>query len=195
MTDHDAPADAPREPNELSTEDGFYSSKAYVDELLSMFHEREQSPTSTTTPFFAYLPFTAPHYPLQCIAKDRDKYRGVYDDGPEVLRQSRLAGLKKEGLVSATVQPHDVFSPENAPWEELTAKEKKFSSRAMEIYAGMIDSMDQHIGRVLDHLEKTGQLDNTLVMFFSDNGAEGTALEAEEIVGPHLLETINVSSY
>jgi arylsulfatase A-like enzyme len=153
----------------------------------------ENSPPHRTQRRSLHTCHSRPHYPLQCFAKDRDKYRGVYDGGPEVLRQSRLAGLKKEGLISATVQPHDVVSPDNAPWEELTPKEKKFSSRAMEIYAGMVDSMDQHIGRVLDHLEETGQLNNTLVLFFSDNGAEGTALEAEEVVGPHLLETINVS--
>ena len=89
--------------------------------------------------------------------------------------------------------PHDVVSPDNAPWEELSPKEKKYSSRAMEIYAGMVDSMDQHIGRVLDYLEQTGEQDNTFIIFFADNGAEGTALEAEEVVGPALLETINVS--
>lgn len=182
-------------PNMESSTEGFYSSKSFVDELLGFFGDREASEEDKDRPFFAYLPFTAPHYPLQCFKADRDKYRGVYDEGPGVLRQKRLRQLVERGIIPENTVPHEVFSPENAPWEDLNAKERTYSARAMECYAGMVDCMDQQIGRVIEHLRETGELDNTVVMFFSDNGAEGTALEAEELIGPWLLETINVSKH
>ncbi|KAK8853047.1 hypothetical protein IAR55_003748 [Kwoniella newhampshirensis] len=177
------------EPNMTSSSEGFYSSITYVDTLLSYFRDRTER--QKEKPFFAYLPFTAPHYPLQCLKSDRDKYLGVYDSGHAVLRLKRLAQLIKLGIIPPDVNPHEVVSPENKHWDELTDKEKKFSSRAMECYAGMVECMDRQVGRVLDYLEETGELDGTVVLFFSDNGAEGTALEAEEVVGPWLIEVIN----
>lgn len=177
-----------------SSPDGYYSSNAFANEMLQYLRER---PTTSNDPegqpFFAYLPFTAPHYPLQCLKEDREKFRGVYNEGPGVLRAKRLKNLVDLGIIHPDTVPHEVFSPENAPWDDLTPKEQKFSARAMEAYAGMVHAMDREIGRVLDHLRETGELDNTVVMFFSDNGAEGTALEAEEVVGPWLIEVINVS--
>jgi arylsulfatase len=179
-----------------SVSEGYYSSNAFGNEMLGYLQERElTSADEGGQPFFAYLPFTAPHYPLQCLKADRDRYKGVYDSGPDDLRRKRLANLAKTGIISPDVVPHEVHSPENAPWDDLSPKEQKFSARAMECYAGMVHAMDREIGRVLDHLRDTNELDNTVVMFFSDNGAEGTALEAEEVVGPWLIEVINVCHF
>jgi arylsulfatase A-like enzyme len=178
-----------------SVPEGYYSSNAFADEMLEYLRDRKTTSVEDDgQPFFAYLPFTAPHYPVQCLKTDRDKYSGVYESGPEELRKKRLAKLVENGIINPGVVPHEVFSPENAPWQDLTPKEQKFSARAMECYAGMVHAMDREIGRVLDHLRETNELDNTVVMFFSDNGAEGTALEAEEVVGPWLIEVINVSN-
>jgi arylsulfatase A-like enzyme len=179
-----------------SDSEGYYSSTAFTNEMIEYLVTRKApSNAEEGQPFLAYLPFTAPHYPLQCLKADRDRYRGVYDSGPAELRKKRLAGLTRSGIVSHNVMPHDVFSPENAPWDDLTPNEQMFSARAMECYAGMVHAMDREIGRVLDHLRDTNELDNTVVMFFSDNGAEGTALEAEEVVGPWLVEVINVREH
>jgi len=178
-----------------SLADGYYSSNAFANEMLDYLQDRETTSIDPDgQPFFAYLPFTAPHYPVQCLKADREGYSGIYQSGPEDLRKKRLAKLAENGIINSDVVPHEVFSPGNAPWNDLTPKEQMFSSRAMECYAGMVHAMDREIGRVLDHLRVTNELDNTVVMFFSDNGAEGTALEAEEVVGPWLIEVINVSS-
>ena len=156
-----------REPNLNSTPDGFYSSTTYTDKLLSYLSDR-----TGDEPFFAYLPFSAPHCPLQCYREDRDLYKGVYDEGPEALRKKRLEALAEMEMIAPNVVPHDVMA--NTPlWSDLTPNEKRMSSRSYECYAGMITCMDREIGRVLDHLKSTDELDNTVVMFFSDNGAEG----------------------
>jgi arylsulfatase len=104
-----------------------------------------------------------------------DKYKGQYDKGYEALRATRLARMKELGIIARDVQafPH---LPKVPAWDSLTPEQKKLSARKMEIYAAMLANMDYHIGRVLDHLEEDGKLDNTLVIFFSDNGPEPTEL-------------------
>ena len=99
----------------------------------------------------------------------------MYDDGPDVLRQRRLDGLKREGLVEKNVKPYEVVAA-TKEWDEMSTEEKKLSARSMEVYAGMVDRIDQGVGKMLRYLESTGELDNTVVIFFSDNGAEGAAL-------------------
>lgn len=133
--------------------------------------------------FFAYLPFSAPHWPLQAPQETIAHYAGMYDDGPEVLRQKRLAALKKGGLVAADAVPAPVISldedgHDTATWEQMTPEQRRASARRMEVYAGMVERMDANIGRVLDALKASGELDRTLVLFFSDNGAEGAQFEA-----------------
>lgn len=111
----------------------------------------------------------------------------MYDAGPEVLRQRRLVELKKLGMVSQDVKPHQVVladgSTEFEEWSQLPSAIRESSSRAMEVYAGMVDRMDYNIGRVIDHLKSTGEYDNTFVLFMSDNGAEGASHEASPLVG------------
>jgi arylsulfatase A-like enzyme len=158
----------------------FYSSDYYVDKLVDYLCRR-----SDDRPFFAYLPFTAPHWPLQAPFDLIAKYRGRYNDGPEVLRQQRLRRMQQLGLCQTDVKPHPVIA-DTLPWEDLTADQQKLSARAMEVYAAMVDRMDWNVGRVIDYLRSSGDLDNTVILFMSDNGAEGAIVEAFPIIGPHV---------
>ncbi|KAH7165274.1 alkaline-phosphatase-like protein, partial [Dactylonectria macrodidyma] len=168
----------------------FYSSDAYADRMMEYLDNR--SAEEKQQPFFAYLPFSAPHWPLQAPKEVCDKYRGFYDDGPEALRQRRLAKLKALGMVDPEVTPHPVVIVDGRPenWDELPENVRHASSRAMEVYAGMVDRMDWNIGRVVKHLKKTGEYENTLIIFMSDNGAEGASYEALPIVGNDIMAHI-----
>ncbi|WP_460130509.1 arylsulfatase [Pseudomonas sp. H1_D05] len=159
----------------------FYSSDAFGDKLLQYLKERDQ-----TRPFFAYLPFSAPHWPLQAPAEIVEKYRGRYDAGPEVLRLERLEKLKELGLIEPDVEPHPLIQL-TQQWDALSEEQKQISARAMEVYAAMVERMDWNIGRVVDYLRQQGQLDNTFILFMSDNGAEGALLEAFPKFGPELV--------
>ncbi|WP_043311169.1 arylsulfatase [Pseudomonas sp. ML96] len=160
--------------------EGFYSSDAFGDKLIQYLKERDQS-----RPFFAYLPFSAPHWPLQAPQEVVAKYQGRYDAGPEALRQERLQRLKQLGLVAEDVQAHPVIAL-TQEWDKLTPEKRAISARTMEVYAAMVERMDWNIGRVVDYLRQQGQLDNTFVLFISDNGAEGALLEAFPKFGPNL---------
>ena len=154
---------------ELLTElpDSFeYSSEFFVDELMRYIDEGD------ARPFFGMLSFTAPHWPLQAPEEAVQLYKGKYDKGYEHLALQRLEKQKHLGLVgaSATVAP---LYPGEKPWHELTEQEQEAHSRAMEIYAAMVDRLDFHTGRLLDYLQMSGQLQNTIVIFMSDNGPEG----------------------
>ncbi len=151
------------EPNKAnSTDDGFYSTDYYTSNLLRYLTERRLSPTHSQQPFFAYLPFAAPHWPLQCSAADRDAYKGVFDDGPDALRLRRLAGLKRLGIIKDDVVPHDVASFGMKEWDEMDEGERAKTCRTMEVYAGMVQCIDRNVGRVMDYLETTGELDSEL---------------------------------
>lgn len=164
----------------------FYSSERFTSKLLEYLSDRSQNQETKSKPFFAYLAYSAPHWPLQAPEEDILDYRGVYDDGPEVLRQKRLARLKQLGLIPEHTVPHDVVAVGgqnlSRDWNTLNAEEKRLSSRTMECFAGMVQNMDTQIGRVLDHLEQTGELEDTVVLFMSDNGAEGLLLEAIPLI-------------
>lgn len=124
-------------------------------------------------PFFVYLAYTAPHWPLQVPAAYREKYRGFYDKGYTAIAQARLARMKAKGLVAEDVQLHQ--GPDVWPgWEKLSAKEQALEARRMEIYAGMVSNLDDNVGRLVQHLKDIGEYDNTVFVFFSDNGAEGS---------------------
>lgn len=123
----------------------WYSSTGYGDKLLeylSEWHDEKSTGTDSAgedKPFFAYLPFSAPHWPLQAPKKNVDNYRGVYDEGPEVLRQKRLTNLVKLGMIPADTQPHPVVDERVEGWDSFSDFEKKMSCRAMEAYAGMVE--------------------------------------------------------
>ncbi|WP_311269487.1 arylsulfatase [Sphingobium sp. WCS2017Hpa-17] len=166
-----------------SLPEDFYSSDYFASKLLEYLGEEKDRP------FFAYLPFTAPHYPLQAPIEDIARYRGIYDNGPDALRARRLARLKALGLCDPDVVAHPVVADE-PEWNDLTAEEKAWSARTMEVYAAMVDRMDQNVGRVIDQLRADGRLDNTVVIFLSDNGAEGAIVEAMPIYGPIIVDRV-----
>ena len=163
----------------------FYSSDFYTDKLLEYLHERPKD-----KPFFAYLPFSAPHWPLQAPKENMSKYRGVYAEGPDALRKSRLMGLKKEGLTPENVTAHPFVADEVPEWDVMNAETRAKSSRAMEAFAGMVDRMDYNIGRVLNFLERDNLMNDTMILFMSDNGAEGASYEALPIVGDEIVAHI-----
>ena len=146
---------------------GFYSSEFYTDKMMEYIDSREAG-----KPFFAYLSFTAPHDPLHVPDEWLDKYKGRYDDGYQALREDRLGNLKKLDFIDDDVvpAPHIPFSPE---WDSLSDEEQKREARGMEIYSAMIDNIDHHLARLFKHLKEMGDYDNTLIIFFSDNGANG----------------------
>lgn len=172
----------------------FYSTDAFTEKLVQYFEERTAF-QKESQPFFAYLAYSAPHWPLQAPEKDRLDYRGIYDEGPESLRQQRLSKLKALGLIPDYAKPHDVITPPvdrllSREWSRLNETERRFSSRTMEVYAGMVQHMDSQIGRVLSYLQQTGELDSTLILFMSDNGAEGLLLEAIPVINENIFDHI-----
>jgi arylsulfatase A-like enzyme len=151
--------------------DDHFSSQAYTDFIIKSNEEHR----ADGKPFFAYLSFQAVHSPFAAPDDWLDRYKGVYDKGYDAIRAERLARMKELGIVSkdSVLAPR---VPQVPAWETLTPEQQKLSARRMEVYAAMLANMDHHIGRVIDHLETTGQLDNTLVFFLSDNGPEPVEL-------------------
>lgn len=146
----------------------FYSTRNYTDSMLTWM-ERDKN---TNRPFFAHLAYTAPHDPLHAPRSYIEKYKGRYDEGYEALRKKRFEQLKKLGLIPNNIQLPDW--PKVIPkWADLSTEEKESQARNMEIYAAMIDYLDEQIGRIYDWLNANGELDNTFVVFMSDNGANG----------------------
>ncbi|KAK6843429.1 arylsulfatase [Apiospora arundinis] len=164
----------------------FYSSNTFTDYFLKFL--RERTPKQKDQPFFGYLAFTAPHWPLQAPKEVVDKYHGRYDDGPVALREQRLKALIEKGIVPLDVEAAPLHTLDTTPWEELTDKERQKSARHMEVFAAMVDLIDYNVGRVLDLLKETGELDSTFVVFMSDNGAEGQLLEAIPILAGYTLK-------
>jgi len=143
----------------------FYATRSFTDYLMDAIRENR----GDGKPFLAYLAFTAPHDPMHVPEPWLSKYRGDYVDGYEVLKESRAASAKAMGLVAneAGTPPRHPMLP---AWDSLDAQEKALSQRGMEIYAGMVNNMDYHYGRVVDFLKDIGEYDNTIVIFLSDNG-------------------------
>jgi arylsulfatase len=110
--------------------------------------------------------------PVDLIAK----YRGRYDAGPEALREERLVRQRALGLIPIGVTPHPMVSVE--AWSTLSSGQRADAARRMEVYAAMVESLDQNVGRLIDRLRAHGRLDNTLIVFLSDNGAEGMSVAA-----------------
>ena len=113
--------------------DEFYSTKTFTDRLLGFFEDRTEQ--ERAQPFFSFLPFTAPHWPLQAPEKTREKYKGVYDQGPGELRARRLKQLINLGIVSADSEPAPVVGAlgHDSEWEQKTEEQKKISAKKMEV--------------------------------------------------------------
>lgn len=152
----------------------FYSSDAFAQSLISQL-QAGRSGEAASKPFFAYLAFTAPHWPLQAPPATIAKYKGRYDGGYDALREQRLKRQVELGLLAPGTVAHDA---DLAPrWDALKPEAKAREAKRMEVYAAMVDHMDQAIGRVIQTLKDTGEYDNTVVLFLADNGAEGSNLD------------------
>jgi len=160
----------------------YFSSNFYTDRMI----EYIDSNLDDGKPFFAWVGYQAMHYPHQAPKEFIDKYDGVYDEGFEALRATRLARQKELGLVSPETELdlemlNTSYEPWQMPdWEALTDEEKAFRTRQMQTYAGMLDNMDVNISKLLEHLEKRGIADNTIVVFMSDNGPDPNQLPLSE---------------
>ena len=144
----------------------FYTTRAVTDFAIRFLDEM----TAHDAPFFLYVAYNAPHYPLQAPKEAIAKYKGRYNQGWDKLRIARHARQLRSDLLPARwkLSPR----PDHIPaWDSLTDAEKQWNTRRMEVYAAMVDILDQNIGRLVAHLEKSGVWDNTLFLFCSDNGA------------------------
>jgi arylsulfatase len=142
----------------------FYVTDVYTDYALEYLqgHDPEK-------PFFLYLGYTAPHWPLHALPEDIAKYEGKYQMGWDSLRMQRYHNLIEMGLIHPATKLSERNEKVQA-WDSLSDEEQEHQERMMTVYAAMIDRMDQNIGRIIEQLEFSGQLDNTLIIFLSDNG-------------------------
>ncbi|MCH7918822.1 MAG: arylsulfatase [Planctomycetes bacterium] len=146
--------------------EGFYTTDANVDYSMRFIDEALES----GKPFFHYIAFNAPHYPLQAPKEDIEKYLGRYDAGWQVIRAARFAKQKQLGIFPDDMELPPL--PKHMPsWDKLSKEERTFESFRMAIFAAMVDRVDQNIGRMIAYLKRKGQFDNTLIILCSDNGA------------------------
>ncbi|TPG79581.1 arylsulfatase [Pseudomonas arsenicoxydans] len=149
--------------------ENFYSSDFYTDKLISYLQNSQKD----GKPFFAYAAYTSPHWPLQAPKEYLDKYKGRFDQGYDSVRLARIERMKSLGLMANGAQPANPLpvNPKLPGWQQLSPEQQRIEARKMEIYAAMVDNLDHNIGRVVDYLRQSGQYDNTLIVFMSDNGA------------------------
>jgi arylsulfatase len=168
-------------------EKGYYATIAVADHAIDCL--KDHTKNHPGTPFFQYIAFISPHFPLHALPEDIAKYRDKYLAGWDAMRETRYARQKQMGIVNTSLSklerevgppyhfpdafeklgPGEVNRP--LPWNELTSEQQRFQATKMAIHAAMVDRMDKGIGRYIDQLKATGQFDNTLIMFASDNGA------------------------
>ncbi|MEM7316956.1 MAG: sulfatase-like hydrolase/transferase, partial [Planctomycetota bacterium] len=178
------------------TEPGFYVTDFIADHAIECLQEHKEE--HAEKPFFHFVAFTAPHFPLHALPEDIAKYQGKYDDGWEIMRAKRWERVRELGIVGGELSkverevgppyhfadhleklgPDEVNRP--LPWKELTESQQKFQAAKMEIHAAMVDRMDQAIGRILAQLKSMGAWENTLVMFLSDNGASAEIMVRDD---------------
>lgn len=150
----------------------YYSTNAYTDFAIKFIKERAHP----DQPFFLYLPYQAPHWPLNALPEDIAKYKGKFMKGWDVLREERFAKQKALGIVpkDEVLSPRDPHVP---AWDSLTEEEKVVWDDKMAVYAAMIDRMDQNIGKLRAALKNMGLADNTVIMFLSDNGGSSETIQ------------------
>lgn len=147
---------------------GFYSTTAFTDEAIGYLRQHQED--SNDRPFFLYLAYNAPHWPLQALPEDIAKYRGRYRCGWDEIRRRRQRRQTETGLFGREI-PLSPQDAEAADWDALSAEQKDLMDHKMAIYAAQVHCMDREIGRVIETLRQQGQLENTLILFLSDNGA------------------------
>lgn len=170
----------------------FYYTDAINDNAVRFLQQH----TEKDKPFFMYIAHTAAHWPMHALEKDIAKYKGKYDKGFDATRKARIERLKKLGLLDPRWEVPETIGE----WDKV--KNKEWEARCMEVYAAMIDSMDQGIGRIIDQLKKDGRYENTLIFFLQDNGACAEQMgrggvrqrPAEELkpMGPNQLQPLPV---
>ena len=166
---------------------GFYATRVIADHAVQFL--KDHAAQHADQPFFHYLAFTCPHFPLHALPEDIAKYQQVYQKGWDVIREARWQKMKKEGLPTSELPPleQEVGPPyafpdaiaalgagevnRPLPWANLNPVQQAFQAQKMAIHAAMVDRMDQEIGRVLAQIREMGAMENTLILFMSDNGA------------------------
>ena len=146
----------------------FYSSEFYTDTMIDFIDKGR----ADSKPFFAYMAYTSVHWPIQVPDNWLNAYKGRYNAGWDVLREERLTRMKELGIIDTDVEAYPRRDDVPA-WDDLSPLAKQVEARKMELYAAMVENLDFHMGRVIEYLKRTGQYDNTFIIFMSDNGAEG----------------------
>lgn len=152
---------------------GYYTTDTFTDWAIELLGRHEAE--ADGQPFFLYLSYTAPHDPIQAWPEDIAKYEGKYDAGYEAIAKARYRRQLELGVIDAATHPRS--APSHRPWDELSEQERRDEARVMAVYAAMIDRLDQNLGRLTGYLEETGELDNTLILFLSDNGASAEVVD------------------
>lgn len=161
-------------------EEGYHLSKDLADQAIGML--RDQNATNPSKPWYMWFCPGANHAPHHSPKEYADKYKGMFDDGYDAYRDWVVKRMKERGIIPEDTEmtpfnpmPEDAANPGDyvRPWEELNDQEKKLFSRMAEVYAGFSEYTDVQIGRIIDYLEQTGQLENTIVLYAADNGASG----------------------
>jgi len=147
--------------------DGYY----FTDAVTAKSVEYIEQFSRTDKPFFLYVAHCGPHWPLHARPEDIAKYKDTYKTGWEKLRRERYQRMLKEGLFDKENTPLPPIQDRGRKWEQLSEEEKEFQSAKMAVHAAMIDRIDQGIGDIVSVLKATGQMDNTVIFFLSDNGA------------------------
>lgn len=157
--------------------DGFYMTDAFTNHAIEFLYENKSAKESK--PFFLYLAYTAPHFPIQAYESDISKYENSYQQGWDSIREKRYQRMLKLGVIDKKYKLSP--RPEDIPaWNTQKDADKKTWARKMAVYAAMIDRMDQNIGKLIQTLKQNGQYENTLIVFISDNGGC-----AENVDGRH----------
>ena len=146
----------------------FYSSEYFVDRMIGYLDQDK----SSSQPFLAYVGFQANHVPVQAPAQFIAKYKGRYDQGWTALREARRDNAARLGIVPPQTPMVNLTTTQD--WQAQDAKSQRYQARRMEVYAAMAEAMDHQVGRLVAHLKANGQYDNTVFLFLSDNGAEGS---------------------
>ncbi len=176
----------------VAPDSGYYATTAFADRAIGFL--RDHASRHAAQPFFLYLAFIAPHFPLHALPDDIARCRDRYLAGWDATRQRRSQQLRDMGVVATELAPLDTrlapryFQPallstvgpgevpRAIPWSELTADQQRFQATKMAIHAAMVERMDREIGRVLEQLRAMDAYDNTVVFFLSDNGADATLM-------------------
>lgn len=141
----------------------YYYTDAISDNAVKFL--KEHSKESKDAPFFMYMAYTAAHWPMHALEKDIAKYKGKYDGGYAAIREARYERMKEIGVIDGAE-----LSPAPRAWKDVPEERRAWELRCMEVYAAMVDNMDQGIGRLVEQLKADGQYENTLILFLQDNG-------------------------